>query len=271
MKTIFKIAISLIFLYVFLCSLLFIFQRELLYHPAKEKIVIEPHLKQYGGEFSYNVNDLELKGHLFPPLKENGYLFIYFHGNAHHAGSRFDDISIVMNEGHGFFMPGYPAYGENEGELSKDVILNTARASITAILKTGLIKEDKIILTGESLGTGVATQMATEFNSAGLILKSPYYSLSETAKYHYPIFPVETLLKDKFEVGPILNQVDEPLFIAHGGKDRVIPLSQALKSYEAHQGKKQMMTLETSHHNDIYWQNFYPQAIGFINDANEKD
>jgi fermentation-respiration switch protein FrsA (DUF1100 family) len=95
------------------------------------------------------------------------------------------------------------------------------------------IAENQIILFGESLGSGVATQMATEFRAHALILEAPYTTLPDVAKQTYFWLPVDALMKDRFDSINKIGQIKTPLFIMHGDQDKIIPISQAQTLFDA--------------------------------------
>jgi fermentation-respiration switch protein FrsA (DUF1100 family) len=94
------------------------------------------------------------------------------------------------------------------------------------------IKEKNIILYGESLGTGVAVEVAQNKNYAGVILESPFTSMVNMGKKYYPFFPVSFLLKDKFESYKKINNIFVPVLIMHGKVDKIVPYDMGKKMYE---------------------------------------
>ena len=89
-----------------------------------------------------------------------------------------------------------------------------------------------IILYGESLGTGVAVEIAQNKNYAGVILESPFTSMVNMGKKHYPFFPVSLLLKDKFESYKKIKNIFVPVLIMHGKVDKIVPYDMGKKMYE---------------------------------------
>lgn len=265
LPTLYKYVLIAVAIYVTAMFFLYSFQRSFIFLPLKEEITIPVFLKKKIKIIPYTVNGKQFIGYYAPPEKKDGNVIIYFHGNAHHAGSRLGDIATVLNHGDGFFMPGYPGYGANEGKPSKTLFLEAAQSAVQALMNQKNIQEENIIFAGESLGTGVATDMAVHFkNAKALILKSPYKTLGDAAQYHYPIFPAKMLVKDNFEIYPIINKISMPLIIVHGEKDTVIPYSHGQEIYKQYQGKKKFIAFQNKGHNDIFWKDFYASATQFI-------
>ena len=94
------------------------------------------------------------------------------------------------------------------------------------------IDEKNLIWYGESLGTGVATQLAQNKNYAGVILETPFTSMVDAAKTFYPYIPVSLLLKDKFENLKKIKNVNSPIMVMHGEIDQIVPFSMGKKIYE---------------------------------------
>ena len=89
-----------------------------------------------------------------------------------------------------------------------------------------------LYLYGESLGTGVAVEIAQKKNYAGVILESPFTSMTNLGKKYYPFFPVSLLLKDKFESYKKINNISVPVLIMHGKVDKIVPYDMGKKMYE---------------------------------------
>jgi len=105
-------------------------------------------------------------------------------------------------------------------------------ASAIKWLKIKGINEQNIILYGESLGTGVAVEIAQNKNYAGIILESPFTSMVNVGKKHYPFFPVRFLLKDKFESYKKITNILAPVLIMHGKVDKIVPYDMGKEMYE---------------------------------------
>ena len=92
--------------------------------------------------------------------------------------------------------------------------------------------EKNIIIYGESLGTGVATEIAQNKDFAGIILESPFTSMIAAGKTKYPFFPIKLLLKDKYESDKKIKNIKSPILIMHGKVDTLVPFWMGKKMYE---------------------------------------
>ena len=94
-----------------------------------------------------------------------------------------------------------------------------------------IIKND-IILYGESLGTGVATELASNNKFAGVILESPFTSIADAAKIYYPYLPINILLKDRYDSKNKIKKINSPILIMHGKKDNIVPQKMGLELFK---------------------------------------
>ena len=97
-----------------------------------------------------------------------------------------------------FLLLAWRGFSGNKGKPTEQGLYQDARSAVKWLINEGVIEEN-IVIYGESLGTGVATEIAQNKNFAGVILESPFTSMIDLGKKYYPIFPVKLLLKDKYE------------------------------------------------------------------------
>jgi pimeloyl-ACP methyl ester carboxylesterase len=147
---------------------------------------------------------------------------VVFHGNA---GFQWAKLTAFAERGWGIVLAAYRGFAGNPGDPSEDGLTEDARAVLAFAAALGIAPE-RTVLFGESLGTGVAARMAAEAEGwRGLVLDSPYASLSGRAAEMYPWFPVRALIRHDFDTRAALARVDAPILILHGTADLVIPVS----------------------------------------------
>ena len=139
-----------------------------------------------------------------------------------------------------------------------------ARSTIHWIKEQGVNLKD-IILYGESLGTGVATQMTLDFNVAGLILESPYTSMVDAGKLYYPYLPVSFLLKDRYETLKKIDKINIPILIMHGKQDDLVPIEMSYSLFNKIKGKKYSYFPENDDHMMEYNNELIKNIENFIN------
>ncbi|MFZ4763091.1 MAG: alpha/beta hydrolase [Alphaproteobacteria bacterium] len=214
-----------IFCYIFLVLLLYVCQRRLIYqssHKAPPATVIgEPANKQI--IYVETQDGLRLQSWFWPPAEQGKKVIVYFHGNAGAIDIRVEPTAALVKAGYGLLLLEYRGYGGNSGQPSETGLYHDARAAINWLQKTGIPLE-KMILLGESLGSGVAVQLATEYKQvAGVILEAPYTSIPDVGQERLPFIPVKLLTTERFDSLRKIPNLQAPLLVLHGTADYLIP------------------------------------------------
>lgn len=254
--------------------LLFAFlQRSLIYHPT-----VESSLPPSAAGLGERVEALRVKtaGHLVlngwlthPPPPEpggihpaEGWLLVYFPGNAGHRGNRVPRIDAFSRLGLDVVLVDYRGYGDNPGRPTEVDLHADARATWDHLLKTTGVPAGRMILHGESLGGAVAVRLAADLSRegtppGGLLLKSTFSSMADAGQYHYPWLPVRTLLVDRFESIEHIGEVTCPIVMIHGDADHVVPpmlgerLAAAAPALSASGRPRQFLRVPGVGHNDV--------------------
>ncbi|RYY23353.1 MAG: alpha/beta hydrolase [Sphingomonadales bacterium] len=151
---------------------------------------------------------------------------IFFHGNGDSLSGAATATQALADSGYGLLLVEYRGYGGNPGKPSETGLYSDGRAAI-GWLGTQGVPVNRIVLIGNSLGSGVATQLATEQPVAGLVIVSGYTSMADVIATHYPWVPVRLLLLDRYDNRSKLGRVAAPILILHGTADKLIPMVQA--------------------------------------------
>jgi fermentation-respiration switch protein FrsA (DUF1100 family) len=114
------------------------------------------------------------------------------------------------------------------------------------------VDRERIAYFGESLGTGVAVTLAAEHPPAALVLRSPFTSMVDVGRMHYPMFPVRWLLRDRYDSGRRIARIASPLLVIAGNRDSVIPIEQSQQLYDAAASalRKELLIVRGADHND---------------------
>lgn len=238
---------SLIIAYGVICLLMWGFQRSLIYQPSRE--ILRP--DQYGlkgfEEISLESGEARISGWLRKSGK-NLPTIVHFHGNGGNMASRAEFYRSLAEAGFGVLAIDYRGYGKSEGKPSEQGLYQDARAALDYASSKLSLPAEAVIVYGESLGTGVATQMASERRIAGLVLQSPYTSLADAASLQYPWLPVKALISDRFESLSKITSIHAPLLIFHGERDGIVPVTQGRTLFDrAPQPKSAVFYPETGH------------------------
>lgn len=169
---------------------------------------------------------IKLNGLLFEAEKSKGLIF-YLHGNAGTLETWGKIAKIYTRLGYDIFILDYRSFGKSEGEIENEEQLNK---DVSVVYKT-LTKrypENKIIITGYSIGSGLATILASENHPKALILQSPYYSFTELSSSRVRFFP-DFMKKFHLETFRYLPKVKAPIYIFHGTDDQLISCSNSVR------------------------------------------
>lgn len=183
----------------------------------------------------------------YKPATANAPTLVMFHGNAGNLSTRPRFIDIFDNDQRGVLIFSWRGFGSNPGTPSEQGLYKDARAVIDWLISQGVSSND-IIVYGESLGSGVAVQIATESDLKGVILAAPYTRISDLAKQDYPWLPVDLLLKHRFDSIDKISKLTEPLVVMHSKDDHVIPYSLGDRLFHAANEPKRMQRYTDRQH-----------------------
>lgn len=176
---------------------------------------------------------------------------VVFHGNAGNVTLLADSLRI-LNQRHGLSVLAldYRGYGRSEGKPSEQGVLQDGRAARKWLAYKEGIAERDVVLMGQSLGGGVAIDLAANDGCRGLVVSGTFTSVPDVAQHHVSWLPMRWLLTSKFDSLSKIKQYQGPLLLAHGDADEVIPYQQGVKIFEAAPGPKKMITNFGGKHND---------------------
>ncbi len=176
---------------------------------------------------------------------------IVFNGNAGNRSFRAPLARRLADAGFHVCLFDYRGYGGNAGSPSEEGLLRDARAVFAAVARRPDVQPDRIILMGESLGTGVAVALAAEVDPFAVVLRSPFTSMADVAAYHYRFLPVRQLLWDRYDSLSRIGALTSPIAIVAGDRDRVVPYALSRRLFEAVSEPKRFITVPGTDHNDF--------------------
>jgi fermentation-respiration switch protein FrsA (DUF1100 family) len=174
---------------------------------------------------------------------------LYLHGNAGNLGNRSERVRKYIARGLGILMLSYRGYSGSTGSPTERNNVADAKLAYEALRKDGIAADD-IFLYGESLGSGIAVQVAAEKPVSGIVLDAPYTSIVDVAAGEYPYLPVRPFMLDRYETIRHLRDVKAPLLVVHGEDDEVIPVAMGRAVYAAANGPKEIATFPGAGHSD---------------------
>jgi hypothetical protein len=173
---------------------------------------------------------------------------IVFNGNAGNRAFRAPLAAALAEHGISVLLFDYRGYGGNAGSPSEEGLAADARAARRYV--AGRAGSDRIVYFGESLGSGVAVRLAAEQPPAALILRSPFTSLTDTGRHHYPFLPVGLMLIDRFASIDRIREIRCPLLVIASDHDSVVPTGLSRRLFEAALEPKRLTIVDRTDHND---------------------
>jgi fermentation-respiration switch protein FrsA (DUF1100 family) len=176
-------------------------------------------------------------------------VYVYFHGNAGNLSRRASRFRLMTEDGSGLFAIHYRGYGGSGGSPSEAAL--HADAELAWAEARRVYPDRRIVIFGESLGSGVATRLASvRPDTAALVLDSPFSSILSMAQAAYPWLPVSLLLVDAFRSDLAIGNVRAPVFIMHGGRDRIVPIEEGRRLFSRANEPKRFVEYPEARHID---------------------
>jgi uncharacterized protein len=192
---------------------------------------------------------------------------LFFHGNGGELGDRAERLGYYTSRGLGALFVSFRGYGKSTGSISENGLVADALSAHNWLLARG-IEPKEIAVVGESLGTGVAVQLAAQRRIGALALEAPYTSAADVAAKIYWWLPVRLLMKDTFHSREYIAKVNVPLLIQHGDADEVIPADHGRKLFAMANKPKELVIMPGEGHGAIHtsavWEresNFFLMAL----------
>ncbi len=226
-------------------------QRKFIYFPSHD-VGIASEVSSDTEEVVFTTDDgLTLSAWWVPATESpNGSTIVVFHGNGGNRTDRAPLARALTQRGYDVLLMDYRGYGGNPGRPSEAGILLDAEATVAYLESRPDVDPNKLVYFGESLGAAVAIGVALEHPPSALILRSPFTSLPDVARTHYPYLPAGLLLRDRYPSIDTIRSLDVPVLVAAGSRDTIIPIVQSRELHEAVPGMKRFVTIEGADHND---------------------
>jgi len=227
-------------------------QEQILFHPTPLTAGYRFDFKQPHREYLLPVTDestLSLVRFFPADTNRKKGVVLYFHGNRENINRYARFATDFTAAGYEVWMMDYPGFGKSSGTLTEDRLYSDA--DVVYRMAAGQISSDSILIYGKSLGTGIAAELASRRNCKRLILETPYYSIPELAWFHFPLFPVKRMLRYDFPTYARLPQVQAPVTIFQGTRDRIVPYRHAQKLVPLLKSKDEFVTIKKGAHNNL--------------------
>jgi fermentation-respiration switch protein FrsA (DUF1100 family) len=189
-----------------------------------------------------------LRGAWTTPGREDGPVVLFFHGNAESAAQNLGFAASLARLGVSSFLAEYRGYGGLAGTPTETNLYADALAA-REVLRARGVGNDRLVIVGRSLGTGVAVELAARERCRLLVLVSPYTSITAMGRFVVgPLAPM--LVPDPFDSLSKASRLAQPVVVLHGTSDDVIPFAMGETLARAIPGAR-FVPLEGRGHNDI--------------------
>ena len=210
-------------------------QRRLIYFPSPGPVPSAATLLSRSRDVVLDTEDGKRLGAWYLPAAggQLGPAVVVFNGNGGDRSGRAQLANGLSRLGMSVLLFDYRGYGGNPGPPSEKGLAADARAAQTWLTAQPEVDPDRIVYFGESLGAAVAIGLAMERPPAALVLRSPFTSLAEVGKVHYPWLPVGWLLIDRYPSIDRIGSLTAPVMVIAGDRDDIVPESLSRKLYDA--------------------------------------
>ena len=233
-------------------SLVWALQRRLIYLPSTMAVPPAAQVLPGAGDVMLATSDgLRLGGWYVPGDGPPGLTWAVLgaNGNAGDRSLRAPLARALASRGLPVLLFDYRGYGGNPGRPSERGLARDVRAAYDFLIEEAGVRPDRLLYYGESLGTAVVTELATERPPAGLVLRSPFVDLGSIGEVHYPFLPVRTLLRDTYPLASQLLRVSAPVTVVYGAADSVVPPEQSRAVASAAPRLSQLVEVPGAGHN----------------------
>lgn len=259
-KLIIRFLLLLFLGYSFTSAAIYFQQDSLLFHPRSisDRTVLEDY-----SQYSYQVthDNISLQGWLFKFEKVTAKtpLIIYYGGNA-------EEISTLLKDHNqwpagALLLMNYRGYGDSKGKPSAEMLKRDALFIFDQVIAELAIQPSQVVIVGRSLGSGIATYVTSKRKVARTILITPFDSMTNVAKHHYPWLPVSVLLKHRFDSASLAKTITTPALVLLASTDQVVPHQLSKNLLQQWAGETTSTLIAQSDHGSISSQPEYWLAI----------
>lgn len=244
-------------------ALLYVKQRSMLYFPDPQKFLPEEiGLSAFKAE-TLETSDGERIIVWFAPAKQGLPTLLRFHGNASSVDYEARLFGHYLEHGYGLMIVSYRGFGGSTGSPSQGGLILDGLAAYDSLIDRGLTARD-IIVSGHSLGAGVAVQIATRRPVRAAILVSPFTAAVDVAAERFPWAPVSALMKDQYRSRDLIGEIKVPVLIIHGTQDQTIPVEHGKRLFALANEPKTLAILEDAGHANLMDYGSEEQALAFL-------
>jgi uncharacterized protein len=228
------------------------FEYKQIYYPSRR---MDATLGQLGRPFEDVFIPVEhgerVNAWYFPATNAASPVILVFHGNAGNISHRLDLTALLLEAGAGVLLLDYRGYGRSDGKPGEENTYRDAQSAYHWLISKG-VAGSNIIAYGESLGGGVASQLAVREQLGGVILQSTFTSMTDLGAEIFPWLPVRLISTIKYNTRAKLPQLRLPMLILHSRRDDLIPFHHAEDNFAAAHEPKFLREISGGHNDALY-------------------
>jgi len=234
------------------------------YHPPPKSFNITQNFIQFGDNDSLHTWYLS--------NNEMNLTVLYFSGNAFNISHRLFHVDVFNQLNLNAVMFDYKGYGLSTGSIKdKESFFESSELVYNYMIESLGVPSDSIIFWGYSLGSPIATELASRKNSMGIILESPVISINKISEEAFPYIPFSLINKFDFDISHYIDHSSSPILITHSEDDNVVPFRHVLTFYNnLKRNNKKMIKLHGEHRVSSFnsFPKYYEGVATFIRDLN---
>lgn len=249
--------------YIVVIMCLYLFQDKIIFQANALSQDFRFHFEdEFTEEFITVEDGTEVSTLFFPADGPSKGLVFYCHGNRRNLKTWGRFVGDFTKHGYDVLLWDYRGFGKTKGKPSQENLFSDGLFLYNKMI--GKYGADSIVLYGRSLGSGVATYLASKTNPSQLVLETPYYHMADVGRRHFPLIPYNWLIKHPFRTDQYITKVTSPIHLFHGTEDELIPYSSSidLAKLLGLKPSEVITTIEGGHHRDLGKFDSYQEKLG---------
>lgn len=253
MRMFWNLLISIVLAYALVVALVFVFQTRLVYYPEiGREVAITP--QSYGLAFEpaeIRTSDGETLQAWWVPAADARGTVLLLHGNAGNMSHRLDYLLMFHRFGYSTLIMDYRGYGRSTGTPSEEGTYRDAEAAWDYLRQARSVRQQDLVIAGESLGGGVASWLAARVAPRAVLLFSTFTSMGDLGSEIYWFLPVRLINRMRYDNVANLERINAPLFVAHSRDDEIVPYAHGRRLFEAAREPKEFLEMRGGHNEGL--------------------
>jgi uncharacterized protein len=226
-------------------------QRRLIYFPSPKPVPPVAALRPGAEDVVLDTEDGLRLGAWLLPGPARGPAVLVCNGNGGDRSLRAPLAAALSSLGLSVLLFDYRGYGGNPGSPSEHGLAADARAAQAFLAARPEVDPNRIVYFGESLGAAVVVRLALDFPPAAMVLRSPFTSLTDVGRLHFPWLPVAAVLTERYPSISRINRLTAPLLVIAGERDSLVPANLSRRLYESAGEPKRFLLVPGADHNSL--------------------